>query len=166
MRDSIYNVKSSGLGGVLKDINRTGKLVRRVYKERQARKEWEYKAQLKANKKALKETSKRQKELEKQYKKDLPKIKKGQERSTSFKMNKPVDLKGILTPDPTFAPIYNKTPLYSSGVFKKTIKKGTIHPVMKNYKVPTMKELAKKEKKRREGSRLNPKYNKWGDRIA
>jgi phenylalanyl-tRNA synthetase alpha subunit len=121
MRDSIFNVKSSGLGSISKDIGRTAKLIKKSRKDKQAKKEKEQKQLIKEqkqlDKKNLSLLNKEQRKLTKEYHKQLAGSKK-QPRTTSFKINRP----------------------YTQSV------KGTIHPVMKGYKVP--------------------KYNTWGDRIG
>lgn len=73
MRDSIYNVKSSGLGGIVKDIGRTARVVKKAHKQRQERIEREIKAKAKEEAKRLKEEQKKRKKV---YK-NLPKHKTG-----------------------------------------------------------------------------------------
>jgi CRISPR/Cas system CSM-associated protein Csm2 small subunit len=104
MRDSILNVRSSGLGKLHKITKRTiGKRVRKgVYKAKTT-------AQLNI----------KQNKLERVYKKQTASSKKSP-RTTEFRIKRPSNREV----------------------------KGTIHPIMKNYKVPKLK------------------YDKWGDRIS
>ena len=111
MRDSILNVRSSGLGSAVRDIKRTGKYISKRRKEAEKRKQ-------KQEKETRSHLNKKQKLLQGIYNKQTHKKSTKNPRTTSFKIKRP----------------------YTQKV------KGTIHPVMKNYKVP--------------------KYNKWGDRIG
>lgn len=69
MKDSIYNVKSSGLGGVVKDIGRTARLAKKARKERQERIERAAKAKSKEEAKRLKKETKQRKAVYKTLRK-------------------------------------------------------------------------------------------------